>query len=313
MVEKPLGGPAENAASSSWTSPLEKVCAATQGLESVRPGEFVRAPTDIGTPHSDSLFFPGVQSYPDTCAIRCQEFILEQFTGLPWDETVLVEESANHGWYNQGTSPEHIGNLLELHGVGVNRYFDASIYNLASELGQGHKVIIGVDSGELWDRNPILDRLSDALGIGGADHAVVVSGIDTSNPDDIRVMVSDPGTGQAVASYPMEQFLDAWEDSHFFMVSTQAAPPAYLHHPEMAHFDYAQGHIPQVAGVPWDDFLAMKDHPELWDQLTSDADTARDHAGEVDAHKESGHHEASADEHGDDDEGDFDPRESHFS
>lgn len=59
-------------------------------------------------------------------------------------------------------------------------------------------MIIGVDSGELWDQNPLLEKLEDHFSIQGADHAVVVSGIDTSNPSDVHVIISNPGTGEAV-------------------------------------------------------------------------------------------------------------------
>jgi hypothetical protein len=86
-----------------------------------------------------------------------------------------------------------------------------------------------------------------------------VSGIDTRDPQHVVVQVSDPGTGEALASYPMEQFLEAWHASDFFMVATQAPAPAHL--PEMTHFDYSVGHIADVAGLPYDQFLGYANHP----------------------------------------------------
>jgi hypothetical protein len=141
-----------------------------------------------------------------------------------------------------GTQPHDVGKLLELHGVGVHRYQHASIFHLAQELAEGRKVIVGVDAKELWESNSVLEEIRDALGFAEANHAVVVSGIDTSDPDHIRVLVSDPGTGQAIAAYPLEQFLDAWRDSDFFLVATNDPAPPHL--PEMAHFDYQLGHLP---------------------------------------------------------------------
>ncbi len=216
----------------------------------------------IGTPEQDSLFFPGQQSFPDTCAIRCQEFILEQFTGQDFPEGALIGEAQAHGWYTPGagTSPENVGNLLELHGIPVIRYSEAHIFNLVGELAQGHKVIIGIDSGELW--NPAQEG---ADGQAEADHAVVVSGIDTSNPNDLRVIISDPGTGEAAISYPIRQFVDAWQDSRFTMVATQQPAPSHL--PEMANFDYQLGHVPEIAGVPYDEFMAYENQPALWPEL----------------------------------------------
>lgn len=214
----------------------------------------------IGTPAQDILSSPDIQQdYPDTCAVKCQELIIEQFTGQSIPEDALVQEALQHGWYRptQGTLPQDIGNLLELHGIAVNRYENANIFNLASELAQGHKVIIGLDSGELWSENPILEQIEDRFGIGGADHAVVVSGIDTTDPANVKVIISDPGTGEGAATYPLAQFLDAWRDSNFFMVATQQPAPAHL--PEMVNFNYDTGFAP---GVLPEQLMQYQSHPE---------------------------------------------------
>ncbi len=223
----------------------------------------------IGTPEVDVSVWDGQQSYSDTCAVRAQEYILEQFTGQEIDEDALVKEAVENGWLVQGgTAPQDVGNLLEMHGIPVNRYQDANVFHLANELAQGHKVIIGVDKDELWEMNAQLENIEEAAGTDpGADHAVVVSGIDTSDPNNVSVLVSDPGTGEASASYPLAQFLDAWQDSGFSMVATQQPAPAWL--PEMANFDYEQGHIDEVVGVPYDDFVAYEDQPDALDQLVN--------------------------------------------
>lgn len=221
------------------------------------------APTQIGLPGADGRSSWVQQHYEDTSAIRCQELILRDF-GVNVSEDGLRREAAIYGWYEPGvgTSLYDIGNLLELHSVPVHRYEDATIFNLTSELAQGHKVIVGVDSGELWYRNALLDAIFDKLGFSGADHAVVVSGIDTSDRNHIKVIVSDPGTGEVAASYPLEQFVDAWQDSGFFMVATQNPAPHWV--PEMANFDYAKGHIDQVWGVDYSEFESLADQPQVW-------------------------------------------------
>jgi hypothetical protein len=205
----------------------------------------------FGTPHHDITLWDGQQRLPDDCAIKCQQFILEQFTGQHWDENAMVREAFDHGWYEpgKGTPSAAVGNLLELHGVAVHRYEHASQFHLAQELAQGHKVIVGVDSAKLW---------FNAAGIPVADHAVVVSGIDTHDPLHVNVLISDPGTGQALGNVPLEQFLDAWHGSDFSMVATCEPAPAHL--PEMAHFDYDLGHIPTVAGLAYDVFLTYAHH-----------------------------------------------------
>jgi hypothetical protein len=217
----------------------------------------------IGTPDEDASVWDGVQSYQDTCGIRCQEFILEQFTGLEFSEDDLVRESAANGWYlpGFGSKLEDLGNLLEAHGVAVNRFEGASVFHLANELAQGHKVIIAVDCDQLWTvgGDP---PLRDVVVPEGPDHAVVVSGIDTTDPFDPHVIVSDPGTGEAVARYPLEQFLHAWKASNFSMVATAEAAPPHL--PEMANFPYEEGHIPQIADMTFEQFLEYADEPDAW-------------------------------------------------
>lgn len=210
--------------------------------------DFTRPNPIIGTPLSDSRFFPGQQSEEHSCAVRCQEFIIRQYTGADAPEQLFIDESRAHGWYEDGvgTKPADIGKLLELHGIPVNRYYDAHPLQLAGELFSGHKVIIGVDSYELQHNDHLLRDLGHVFNYGTADHAVVVSGIDTSDRDNVQVIISDPGTGEAAARYPLGQFIDAWRDSHFFMVATQEPPPPEMHLPEFSHFDYAAGHPENV-------------------------------------------------------------------
>jgi hypothetical protein len=201
---------------------------------------------------------------------------------------------------------EDVGNLLELHGVPVNRYTEANVFHLANELAQGHKVIIGVESGVLWGQNSTMDGMLETIhghfGLGGgADHAVVVSGIDTTDPHHVKVIISDPGDGKAVASYPLEQFLHAWEGSHFDLVATQEPAPAHL--PEMVHFDYAAGHVGAIADMPYDQFVEhLAHHPDSLEHMLehfghghfADSDVPADH----DPH---GHHHwdaAGHDHHG---------------
>ncbi|MEN6341167.1 MAG: hypothetical protein ABFC89_01270 [Methanospirillum sp.] len=247
--------------------------------------EIRRPDPTIGTPEQDGNDFPGQQGYPDTCAIRCQEAIIKQFTGTDPGEAALVLEADSHGWYTPGggTPITDIGNLLELHGIPVNRYVEADVFHLASELGQGHKVIIGVDADDLWRENPIMERIQQLVGVDGANHAVLVTGIDTTDPSDVQVILSDPGSGEAAASYPMVQFLDAWKDSDFFMVATEQTAPAWL--PEMANFDYGLGHIPFLGGLDFDRVTELVDQSESWDSwfAPSPGDTDGWTGGPIDA------------------------------
>jgi hypothetical protein len=215
----------------------------------------------IGTPEADTHHFPGQQHDADTCAIRCQEFIVRQFTSANLPESYYVAEAKANNWYHEGSGTEmaNVGKLLELHNIPVNRYEHANILNLTAELAQGHKVIIGVEADDLWRQHPVVTEIKHLLGFSAADHAVVVSGIDTSDPNHYKVIVSDPGTGQAAAEYPFDQFIHAWKESHYYMVATQDPPPESMHLPEMQNFDYHSGHIDLVGDMPYESFHALLD------------------------------------------------------
>lgn len=160
------------------------------------------------------------QKYPDTCAIKSQQIILES-NDIKVSEDELVSESIEKGWYvpgQGGTSSMNVGNLLESHGMTVSRFIHASMEDIATALAQGHHVIVGVDSGELWNSGT-WETFEDFLNSGGADHALIVSGIQL-NPltAEREVVLTDPGTGEVAHTYTIDQFLDAWGDSDNFMV-----------------------------------------------------------------------------------------------
>ena len=79
-------------------------------------------------------------------------------------------------------------------------FTDANKYNLIDALAQGKKVIVSVDSGELWHKDS--EIFEDLFKGERADHALVVCGIDTSDSTvavvklfgeayDVRLLFSD--------------------------------------------------------------------------------------------------------------------------
>lgn len=201
---------------------------------------------------------PYKQAYSDTCAIKSQQLILNDF-GIPVTENQCVQYSIEQGWYTgDGTSMEDVGKLLVDAGIPCTQCCDATVYDLVSELAKGHKIIVGVDSGELWD-NGLIEWLEDFF-IGDApDHALIVAGIDWTDPANPQVIVTDPGTGDPAKSYPLEQFMDAWKDSNCMMVSTDVATPTAT-----AAFEVYQGceggHLPEVCGIEFDDLTQFQDY-----------------------------------------------------
>lgn len=219
------------------------------------------------------------QHYNDTCAVRCQEIILRDY-GIHLSEDQAVQQAIDLGLYTPGygTPMDDVGKLLESNGIPVTQTDNANIFNLVNELGQGHRVIVGVDSDELWGSAGWLHDLGELFAPSGADHALIVSEIDTSDPNNIKVILTDPGSGDVAKEYTLEEFQDAWKDSNCFMVSTNYPPPQNMDLPEMANFDYSQGHIDTAFNMPWNDFSYAYDNYQLynWTPGTSTFDSYYD-------------------------------------
>lgn len=190
------------------------------------------------------------QIYSDTCAIKSQQLILEKF-GIHLTEDQLVAEAIQHGWYTPGvgTPINCVGRLLQLHGVEMHQYVNCNICNVLNELALGHQVIMSVDSGELWNYG-LQEHMEDHTpGVGGADHALIVSGINATNPNDVKVIVTDPGTGDLCKEYSLAQFVDAANDSNFYMVTTDRAVPNIFD-----SFGAGVDHLPMVGSMSYDYF-----------------------------------------------------------
>lgn len=190
--------------------------------------DIVSAPGETGTPFEDAAYAPGPQERMDSCAIRAQQHVLSMF-GIDVSETDLVNDAINHGEYSEndvyGTSISDVGNLLERNGVGVHRYEGATLAHLISELGQGHKIIVGIDANEVVAsgmKETIIERVKDAIQ-EIPNHAVVVSNVD---PNTLDVDIVDPADGK-LHRIPASTFVNAWHDSNCFMVSTNSAPKGF--------------------------------------------------------------------------------------
>ena len=203
----------------------------------------------VGIPPMDDFVSVDIyQRYGDTCAIRSQQLILRDF-GVNMLQEQLMAEAHEHGWYDgHGTSGQNIGNLLEDHGVGVSRYENANVNDLVKALAEGKKVIVGVDGHELWGHEPPDASADDHT----PNHALIVAGVDTKDPDDIKVILTDPGTGEVAKVYPLDDFKASWADSHNLMVVTNDPVPG------MPNFDYEAGHITgDISGQSYEEWCAQ--------------------------------------------------------
>lgn len=218
-------------------------------------------------------FDPNIyQGINNTCAIRCQQIVLRDY-GLMFDQNELVDHAIQMGWFNPdpengGTDKYSVGNLIDECGIHTTRNDNANIYDLIAELRAGHRVIVNVDANELWvkneknlfkrlfgeAKNKVNDSIQGIRGVEGANHAVIVAGVNVnpSDPSDIHVTLIDSGTGDVCIEYEFKDFQKAWEDGNCRMISTDIPAPFqynYLTH-QMEPSGFNTEFKPSMAEAP---------------------------------------------------------------
>jgi hypothetical protein len=182
------------------------------------------------------------QNYDD-CAIMSSADVVGQITGkLPSERAIIkVAQSTpsvshsgsiylkpadkNDPNSGMGTNPDDLPTLLAHYGLhGVNTDADnaaktgiaTGMEALEQYLGDGHAVIVGLNAEMIWNQ-PIENKGKD--GQPRADHAVVVTGVDTANG---VVHLNDSGNPKGRdEQIRMDVFIKAWATSHNFMTVTQ--------------------------------------------------------------------------------------------
>jgi len=176
------------------------------------------------------------QGQSDTCAVAAEASIINQFLDVPMSLADASYISASNGWWEPGggTCPDEIGNLMDMAGIPNHTVMDASIDQLVSELQNGHGVIVGVNSSELWDEgiwNDIKEFFIEAFGLDSgtfnpADHAVTITGVDFNDPKNPMAILNDSANPNGAAvRYPLDQFVDAWSNSGFRYTATDVPIP----------------------------------------------------------------------------------------
>ena len=170
------------------------------------------------------------QAFSFNCTVAAAQDILTAY-GINISEGELTEIMLREGWLTEeGGSLATVGATLDYGGIPSHTVMDATFENIVAELVAGHKVVLPVDSSELWDQS-VFGRMWDwmtDLGGGTADHVVWITEIDMSDPDNPIVTINDTGhpDGQA-AQYPLNELRDAWADSHFSYIATDISPAEY--------------------------------------------------------------------------------------
>ena len=156
-----------------------------------------------------------------TCGVVSQGMVIESLTGHSLDQKVLTEIAESNGWYDPetGTRPADMTRLLEMFGLETSTSWDANIVDIGAALERGDHVIVGVNSDAMW--HPHRDDAGDPVPLGGANHAVWVTGVDRAADGTYYVIVNDSGhPGGAAMEVALPDFMNAWDASGNHLIIT---------------------------------------------------------------------------------------------
>jgi hypothetical protein len=159
--------------------------------------------------------------FGNDCGLMAVADVVGQLTGDEPTQVGIVlramftKSEAHQGdiYFFDGTSPEDMVVLLGKYGIQADLTTGNTMAGLEQDLAGGHKVIAGVNAETIWNYPPGEGQRTRA------DHAVVVTGVDTA--DDI-VHLNDSGiiTGRD-ERIPMDTFRQAWATSDNLLIVTE--------------------------------------------------------------------------------------------
>lgn len=162
------------------------------------------------------------QGSTNRCALYSEKFVIEELTGQDIDIEDFADVAKENGWFTEdgGTTFLNMNNMLDYYGIENEMSFHNNISDIEKCLNDGGKVIVSIDSDEIWmgKENNIFSPES------GANHAVEVIGVDRSNPESPMVILNDSGSpygrGEMV---PLDVFEGAWEAGNSQMIECYKA------------------------------------------------------------------------------------------
>jgi predicted double-glycine peptidase len=197
------------------------IVAACIGLAGVGIG-LSRADPDgqmYGNPEAAAAYWR--YQHQEDCGLMAVADVVGQLTGREPSQVgielrgIFTKSEAHRGdiYFFDGTSPEDMVVLLQKYGIQSNLSYGNTMQALEQDLAGGHKVIAGVNAETIWDYPPGKGQRT------AADHAVVVTGVDTRT--DI-VHLNDSGTPNGRDErIPLATFTQAWATSNDLLIVTQ--------------------------------------------------------------------------------------------
>ena len=152
------------------------------------------------------------------CAVLCEIFILHR-RQLPYDEEWLLNTARRKDWLKpEGTPLYCLGNLLAYSGMFVTRKYDSCLEDIKQAIKKDNDVVVGVDREKLYAEDVDLEDLTN--------HAVVVTHIENE-----IVTIFDPYEEPYISNIPLSDFLNAWKESHNYMIQVLQSVDEYEPHP----------------------------------------------------------------------------------
>jgi len=152
------------------------------------------------------------------CAVLCEIFILHR-RQLLYDEDWLLNTARRKDWLRpEGTPLYCLGNLLAYSGMIVSRKYNSTIDDIKHAIQMDNDVVVGVDREKLYAEDVDLEDLTN--------HAVVVTHVG----DDV-VTIFDPYEVPYITNIPLSDFLNAWKESHNYMIQVLQSVEEYVPHP----------------------------------------------------------------------------------
>ena len=154
----------------------------------------------------------------NVCAVLCEIFILQRHH-ISYDKEKLIDTARKNDWLKpEGTPLYCLGNLLAFSGLFVSRRYDSTLEDIRRALEKDNDVVIGVDREKLYAEEVDLEDLTN--------HAVVVTKIDND-----AITILDPYEDPYVKRVPIPDFLNAWKESHNYMIQVFQSADEYEPHP----------------------------------------------------------------------------------
>lgn len=158
------------------------------------------------------------------CVIKCEGYAIRHF-GIKVTDDELLKESENEGWLQpKGTALHNIGRLSGSRGLSVSHRYHCTIEDINEALSANNIVIAAVDSNELLGDYEAEQQKDKEMGLT-PNHVVIVTNI-----TDEEITICDSATPTQEDIYPLSQFLDAWNDSSFYLIIISNSDE-YIPHP----------------------------------------------------------------------------------